>query len=97
MCHRTKYQGPLTVLCQQGGEQFEQLKHKLQRGLAQAVKRLTARIAAFQQQLDDSEKAEASRKQADMLMANVYRCMRSLDAQAGRLCKGITTHTLAAF
>jgi len=67
------------MLCQQGGEQFEQLKQKLQRGLAQAVKKLTAKIAAFQQQLDDSEKAEASRKQADMLMANLYRCVSSLD------------------
>jgi len=64
------------VVVEQGGEQFEQLKQKLQRGLAQAAKKLTAKIAAFQQQLDDSEKAEASRKQADMLMANVYRCVR---------------------
>jgi len=59
------------VVVEQGGEQFEQLKQKLQRGLAQAAKKLTAKIAAFQQQLDDSEKAEASRKQADM-----YRCVR---------------------
>lgn len=64
------------MVVEQGGEQFEQLKQKLQRGLAQAAKKLTAKIAAFQQQLDDSEKAEASRKQADMLMANVYRCVR---------------------
>ena len=80
---------------EQGEDQFEQLKQKLQRGLAQAVKKLTARIAAFQQQLDDSEKAEASRKQADMLMANVYRRVRSSDVQQDRHCEGITVHDLA--
>ena len=73
VCHHIERQDLLTVLCQQGEEQYQQLKQKLQRGLAQAVKKLTARTAAFQQQLDDSQRAEASRKQADMLMANVYR------------------------
>ena len=63
----------LTTTCLQGEDQFQQLKQQLQRSLAQAVKRVAGRVAAFQQQLDDSQKAEALRKQADMLMANVHR------------------------
>ena len=37
------------------------------------MKRLTAKIAAFQQQLADSQQTDATRKWADMLMANVHR------------------------
>ena len=58
---------------QQGEEQFKLVKQQLQRATAQAVKRLTAKIAAFQQQLDSSQQSDATRKRADMLMANVHR------------------------
>ena len=57
----------------QGAEQFRELRRQLLTAAAQANKKLQSRIAAFRQQLAGSEEADATQKQADLVLANVYR------------------------
>lgn len=57
----------------QGAEQFGQLRQRLKRVTEQATKKLHSRLTAFRDQLDGSEKAAATQKLADIIMANVYR------------------------
>lgn len=57
----------------QGAEQFAQLRQRLMRVGEQSGKKLGSRIRAFREQLDGSDKADATQKQADMIMANLYR------------------------
>lgn len=59
--------------CVQGAEQFGQLQQRLKRATEQASKKLQSRCNAFRDQLAGSEKADATQKEADMIMANVYR------------------------
>lgn len=58
----------------QDEEQFKQLQQQLSTVLKQANKRMATKMSSLQKQMGSSEQCEALQKQADMLMANVYRC-----------------------
>ena len=60
-------------LVAQGHEQFKQLQQQLSTVLKQAHKRTVTRMNSLQQQMGSSEQCQALQKQADMLMANIYR------------------------
>ena len=60
-------------LVAQGHEQFKQLQQQLSTVLKQAHKRMVTKINSLQQQMGSSEQCQALQKQADMLMANIYR------------------------
>lgn len=64
----------------QGLDVFARKRHQLQRAVGNAVSRLRAKLAALTQQEAATEKADATRKQADLLTANLYRCQQG-DAQ----------------
>ena len=66
----------------QGAEQFVQLRQRLMRVAEQAGKKLGSRIGAFREQLDGSDKADATQKQADMIMANLYRCIPCIESDS---------------
>ena len=58
----------------QGQEQFQHLRAELARAVHSALKRLAAKATNVQAQQAAAEKAEATRKQADLLTANLHRC-----------------------
>ncbi len=60
----------------QGELAFTRKKEQLQRTVANAMSRLRSKMTALQQQQAATEKAEATRKQADLLAANLYKCQR---------------------
>lgn len=57
----------------QGQEQFKQLQQQLSTVLKQANKRVLTKVSSLQKQVGSSEQCQAIQKQADMLMANIYR------------------------
>ena len=60
----------------QGELTFARKKEQLQRAVGNAMSRLRHKMTALQQQQAATEKAEATRKQADLLAANLYKCQR---------------------
>ena len=60
----------------QGELTFIRKKEQLQRVVGNAMSRLRHKMTALQQQQAATEKAEATRKQADLLAANLYKCQR---------------------
>lgn len=70
--------GPLALLqhyyaTQESAEQFTELKQRLLAKLQGARKKLVSKEAALLKQLRASEAHEETKKQGDLLMANVYR------------------------
>ncbi|KAK9823179.1 hypothetical protein WJX72_000857 [[Myrmecia] bisecta] len=61
---------------QSSAERFAQLHQKISRALGQALKRLEGKMISFRTQLASADKAEATQKLADLIMANLYRCKR---------------------
>ena len=57
----------------QGQESFARKKQQLQRVVGNAMTRLHNKLHALNQQQAATDKAEATRKQADLLTANLYR------------------------
>ena len=57
----------------QGQETFARKQQQLQRAVGNAMTRLHNKLHALNQQQAATEKAEATRKQADLLTANLYR------------------------
>ena len=57
----------------QGQQQFKQLQQQLSTVLKQANKRVMTKVSSLQKQMGSSEQCQAIQKQADMLMANIYR------------------------
>ena len=60
----------------QGKLTFGRKKEQLQRVVGNAMSRLRSKMTALQQQQAANEKAEATRKQADLLAANLFKCQR---------------------
>lgn len=57
----------------QGQENFARKQQQLQRAVGNAMTRLHNKLHALNQQRAATTKAEATRKQADLLTANLYR------------------------
>ena len=57
----------------QGQENFARKQQQLQRAVGNAMTRLHNKLHALNQQQAATTKAEATRKQADLLTANLYR------------------------
>lgn len=55
---------------------FVRKKEQLQRAVGNAMSRLSNKMTALQQQQAATEKAEATRKQADLLAANLFKCQQ---------------------
>ena len=53
---------------------FARKKHQLERAVKSAVVRMRNKMQALEQQQAATEKAEATRKQADLLTANLWKC-----------------------
>ena len=53
---------------------FARKKHQLERAVKTAVVRMRNKMQALEQQQAATEKAEATRKQADLLTANLWKC-----------------------
>ncbi len=67
--------------CQDKGHEAEsptaplQVKHRLQKAVSQAVQRLEKKVQSLQKQGGQSDKHLRTKKLADLLMANVHRCV----------------------
>ena len=57
----------------QGVDESGRLMQRLTKGLAAAVKRAQGRIVQMQKQLEASRGSEATSKQADLIMASLYK------------------------
>ena len=53
---------------------FARKKHQLERAVKSAVVRMRNKMHALEQQQAATNKAEATRKQADLLTANLWQC-----------------------
>ena len=53
---------------------FARKKHQLGQAVARTITRMRNKMQALEQQQAATEKAEATRKQADLLTANLYKC-----------------------
>ena len=58
----------------QGVDESGRLMQRLTKGIAAAVKRAQGRIGQMQKQLEASKGSEATSKQADLIMASLYKC-----------------------
>ena len=59
----------------QGNEHFKQLQQRVSSALKQGTKRLRSKIDSLQQQMGSSDDSQDIQKQADLLTANLYRCL----------------------
>lgn len=61
-------------LCMQGEDTFTFLHKQTETAVLNSVKRLVAKLANLEQQQSAVDRAEATRKKADLLTANLHRC-----------------------
>ena len=66
----------------QGVDESGRLMQRLTKGIAAAVKRAQGRIGQMQKQLEASRGSEATSKQADLIMASLYKCAPPQAAKA---------------
>ena len=71
---------------------FARKKHQLERAVKGSVARMRNKMRALEQQQAATEKAEATRKQADLLTANLWKCKQG-DKEIEVLCLYIAHHT----
>jgi predicted ribosome quality control (RQC) complex YloA/Tae2 family protein len=61
----------------QAGEVYAGLHQRLSTAVKQALKKARGRVRSFEQQLQAADEVAAVQKQADIIVANIYRCVRS--------------------
>ena len=62
----------------QGVDESGRLHQRLTRGIAAALKKAQGRMVQMRKQLESSKGSEATAKQADLIMAHLYKCVGSL-------------------
>ncbi len=70
----------------QGVSTFTYMYNQTEGVILAAVRRLTAKLANLQQQHSAFERAEATRKKADLLTANLHRCRQGDKQVEVRTC-----------
>jgi hypothetical protein len=58
----------------QAGEAYAGLHQRLSTAVKQALKKARGRVKSFEQQLQAADEVAAVQKQADIIVANIYRC-----------------------
>jgi predicted ribosome quality control (RQC) complex YloA/Tae2 family protein len=59
----------------QAGEVYAGLHQRLSTAVKQALKKARGRVKSFEQQLQAADEVAAVQKQADIIVANIYRCV----------------------
>jgi len=70
---------------------FARKKHQLGQAVTRTIMRMRNKMQALEQQQAATEKAEATRKQADLLTANLYKCKQGdKEVEVSSLCKHLS-------
>jgi len=70
---------------------FARKKNQLGQAVTRTITRMRNKMQALEQQQAATEKAEATRKQADLLTANLYKCKQGdKEVEVPSLCKHLS-------